>query len=167
MVDKTALIPQLPRQIRHCPNSWPWFGFPPNWIMGFAFDFGPQTREIFSCTWTLDVLGQNFFLRWTICEYIIRYLGGEDSSLNMKFIYLVSMKAASAASVVSYAHEAGMGFTTNVITAQGVVDFRAVWVSDSWNGNAPPPFLSLYLSLQRDPCTPFTKCWQVCDLSYV
>lgn len=67
--------------------------------MGFAFGFGPQIHEIFSCTWTSDVLGQNFFLRWTICEYIIRYLGGEDSSLNMKFIYLVSMKAASAASL--------------------------------------------------------------------
>lgn len=70
--------------------------------------------------------GPEIFLRWTICEYIIRYLGGEDSSLNMKFVYLVSMEAASAASVVRCAHEAGTGFTTNIITAQGVVDFGAI-----------------------------------------
>lgn len=81
----------------------------------------------------------------------------------MFHLYLVSMKTASAASVVSYVHEAGMGFTTNIISLLKELSISEQFGFQILEMRMPPPFLHLYLSLQRDPCTPFTKCWQVCD----
>lgn len=50
---------------------------------------------------------RNIFRRCcNICDYIVRYLGGEDASLNMKFIMfyksLIHLKVVSAILVVSH-----------------------------------------------------------------
>lgn len=101
--------------------------------MHLASASGPQTLEIFSSTTMASTVGTRtvFIRRQNICENIMRCLGGEGASLNMKSIYVSYIPCTQEDNVCHTDCKPSQEFRRGIYrwrhgTVQEVLDFEAV-----------------------------------------